>query len=325
MPEALEPEPTTAASGEALLELTHAIRAELLRRGEFLPVSWVEEAAEDLRAGRLSGVYLPGTPHPLGVAFLSGRGDRAFGHVHVAAGPGALDAALALSLSLVGGIRAPAIRLDAGFTGLSEEQERALGQQLEKLPGGAQLVRLSLEVRVPTPTAPTGPKVPFGTLLVPVRSVPVDAIVELTRRAFVGTPDEPLLDPSPEGGRRVINEILDGRLGRFLDEASTALVSTDGALLAVILTAEQSARRSIFHGLAVDPAAQRHGFATFLIAWGLRALRALGHETASLWVTELNAPALALYHNVGFQAAGTALLFRYVRPATDVPQPQRSR
>src|SRR5215469_4635881 len=68
-----------------LQELTHALRADLLARGEFLPSSWVEESAAQLRSGELQGWVLAGSP-PAGLAFASPRAQRAYGHVHLPPG-----------------------------------------------------------------------------------------------------------------------------------------------------------------------------------------------------------------------------------------------
>ena len=59
-----------------------------------------------------------------------------------------------------------------------------------------------------------------------------------------------------------------------------------------------------------------------------RALLALGHTEARLWVTDSNRPARALYESLGFDPEATALIVSRRRPGPESPagpSPQTAR
>jgi ribosomal protein S18 acetylase RimI-like enzyme len=142
----------------------------------------------------------------------------------------------------------------------------------------------------------------------------LEQLTALDVRAFLGSPDESLVAESFEEDRRVLSEILEGLLGRFLAEASRALVTENGELVAALLTGEQTSRSGVYLDLIVDPAYRKRGLATYLARWGFRALLALGYESVRLWVTESNLPARHLYEALGFLKIDQALIFRWDRP-----------
>jgi len=310
---------------DVLQGLTHALRAELLRRGEFLPSPWVEEAAEDLRAGRLAGwVSGPGTDGD-GLAFLSARPGRGYGHIHVGPGPDALARSEALLDALRGTLGPDLGRIDVGITGLAASDEDRLREGAARRPGDEAIVRYALERPVlPPPAAGEWPPHLHRTA---VGDVDLGALALLDWSAFQGTDDAELIADTVAGDRRILEEIVGGLLGRFLDEASCVLLDAEGRPAALLFTAEESARSAVFLDLAVRPSERRRGLGAALIGWGLRALAALGHERVRLWVTESNAPARALYARSGFVAAGRAIIYRLRVPSTaaGVAQPQRSR
>ncbi|HYK93420.1 MAG TPA: GNAT family N-acetyltransferase [Thermoplasmata archaeon] len=313
--------PASRARSDDLLELTHALRAELLARGEFLPPRWVEESANDLKLGTLRGWVLLDGNSPVGFAFFSPRAARAYGHVHVLPGPGGLDRAEALLEGLRLEQSPPSARLDVGVTGLTPEEEEGLRGR--RVPPRAETIvtRYALDAALPFLTAANRPE---GWAQAPIRELPLAALAELDWAAYQGTPDQSLAADTPEADARVLDEILRGLLGRFVDEASTALTDPSGAPVGILLTAEQTPRRAIFLDLAVRPDLRGRGLGGFLLRWGMRALTALGYESVRLWVTESNAPARRLYDRLGFVLAGRAVIVRYPGPP-GTPQPQRSR
>ena len=322
--DATQPRPATTARSDELAELTHALRADLLRRGEFLPPSWVEEAAEDLRSGRLTGWVLGGRG-PNAVAFYSVRGPRAYGHVHAEPGPGAVDRAARLVEQVVGSLPAEIGRSDIGVTGLAEAEEAELADRIRHRDGFSVLERLAMDRSLEGIESTPPPTPPAGIRRLAVPDVPLDALAALDWLGFQGTADESLVAETVEGDQEVLGEIVAGRLGRFLSEASTALVTDPGHLVGVLLTAEQSPRRAVFLDLVVHPAHRRKGIGTYLMEFGLRATRALGYTEVRLWVTEANTPARTLYERHGFHTKLRALIYRYARPGEGAaPQPQRA-
>lgn len=312
--------PAALAPRDSVLELTHAVRGALVARGEFVPAGWVEEGAEDLSSGRLTGWVARRGPAAVGLAFYRSRTGHAYGHVHV--GESAEDDALAralvdrVRLGLPHGTR----RLDLGVTGLSPSAEARLESGLSSVHGASTMVRHGLERPVGSDESDP-PQRPPRTTMHPVRSLPAAALAELDLRGFRGTADEGLVAETPPDAQRFISGLLDHQAGRFLDEASTALVDERGALVGMILTAEQSPRRAVFLDLVVEPAARRTGLGELLLRWGLRALWALGYHVATLWVSEANTPALALYERLGFKRTQTARIYRFDLAADSARQP----
>ncbi len=322
-------QPRLARGGnrEELLELTHLVHRELLRRSETLPPSWVEESAEDLSAGRLAGWYYPIASHGGGLGFYSLRADRAYGHIHVAEGRTAASRIRRLLRTMLDSLP-PSIRsFDTGLTGLGPPEEAGLVRDLRSEPGGTILERLGMLRDLTPADASTSPEPPAGLRYVGVRSVTLDALTLLDWSAFQGTTDESLIGGKIEDNRRVLEGILSNRLGRFLEEASTILIDGSHRPVAALLTAEQSARQAIYLDLIVDPTQRRRGLAAALSRWGFRALWALGYTSVRLWVTEENLPARRLYEMLGFRPAVRAIIYRWSRAASgreDSPQPQRS-
>ena len=308
-----EPRPAREARSDELEELAHAVRSELLRRGEAPAAGWIEEIVAELRSGRVTGWYLPG-PGERGLAFFSVRGERAFGHVHVQDGADAVARAAELLNGLQRGLPPTVTTLDVGFTGLAPEEERRLGERLAGIPGVTLLARIAMERGIaPADADPVEPR-PEGIHLRPIHAIPRTALARLDYQAFSGTVDANLIGTDPLEYRRMIDELIDGRMGRFLGEASTAITCGDPEeLVGAILTSEQTPQLAVYLDVMVAPRYRRQGIGRYLVRWGFRALWALGYPRVRLWVTERNETARRLYESVGFAPAGTALIYRYAR------------
>ena len=314
------PRPAPSAPRDELLELVHQVRQELILRDEAPTGAWIEETVEDLKAGRKPGWTYPAAEGG-GLAFFTARGPDAFAHVHVPSGPDELGRARQLATALLEGLPSSAQSADVGFTGLRVEAERELLVELARRPGSRVIERACMERALVPTDGEAAPGIPPGTRLVPIRAVTVDALADLDWRAFRGTVDALLIGPEIAQYRRVLVALLGGEMGRFLDEASTALVESDPPRLAgAILSAERSPHRAVFLDFMVDPELQRRGYGRFLFRWGLRALWALGYERAGLWVTLSNDPARRLYERSGFAVTARAAIYRWERGG-GAPQP----
>jgi ribosomal protein S18 acetylase RimI-like enzyme len=302
-----EVRPATEATSDALLELVQGARKALVARGESITSAWVEEATADLKAGRQAG-WTAGTR---GLAFASSRATRTFAHVHVTEGPEPVEVAETLFAVLIANFGPKVLRLESAVSGLTEGEEALLAGRFAGAPGATVLLRSRMER--PVPPALPGPSLgdPAGFERASVRSVPIEALTELDWRSFQGTPDERLVADTLEEDRQSLEEILAGRLGRFLDEASCALLKDGRELVGGILVSEHDPRTAVVLDLLVEPSERRHGLGRFLLLWGLRALTALGYTTVRLWVTEANRPAGALYESLGFTVSGRSRIFRY--------------
>jgi ribosomal protein S18 acetylase RimI-like enzyme len=311
------PRPTLGAPAEELLELAQLLRRALAGREEAPSGDWVEEVAADLRAGRKPGWYYP-TVSGGGFAFYSSREAEGFGHVHVLEGPGASDRALRLATALLDGLSPDLSSLDVGFTGLPPEEERDVLQRIAERPGSTIIDRDAM-VRAlgPADVAPlSGP--PAGLEHVAVTEVTLEALADLDLRSFAGTTDELLIGHRVEDYARVLRALMEGNLGRFLPEASTALLASEPLrVVGAILSAEKTARRAVFLDFMVDPADRRRGIGEYLLRWGFRALWALGYSDVHLWVTRSNTTARRLYDRLGFRPTVSATIYRWERPGSE--------
>jgi ribosomal protein S18 acetylase RimI-like enzyme len=314
--------PATEARPDELLELVHSARKALVARGESITSSWVEEAAADLRAGRQVGWTIPGR----GLAFASSRPTRTFAHVHVADGSDDVEVAETLLAVLIAHFGTLVPRLESGVSGLSDAAESTLAERFLRVPGASVLLRARMERLVPPPLPGAALAEPPGLERTSVRSIPVAALAELDWRSFQGTPDERLVADTVEEDRQSLEEILGGRIGRFLDEASCALLRDGRELVGGILVSEHDPRTAVVLDLLVEPAERRKGIGRFLLLWGLRAMTALGYTTVRLWVTEANRPARTLYDSLGFSVSGRSRIYRYeAEGGASVAHPQTAR
>jgi ribosomal protein S18 acetylase RimI-like enzyme len=308
------PRPTKGAPRTELEELLQGLRRELIAREESPTGEWVEETARELASGKKLGCYLPNGG---GVAFCARRANEAYGHVHVGPGPNRPEAASLLADAVLDELPGTAVSANLGFTGLTPPEERGCATRLSVRPGSTVIARLLVERLLTAEDGGAAPPLPSGLRAVPVREITLDALADLDHRSFDGTVDAYLVGAGLEGTRAAITAMLEGRLGRFVDEASVALYDPEGARLAsAILTTEQSIRRASFVDLMVDPTRRRQGLGRYLVAWAFRALWALGYTSVRLWVTEANTAARQLYDRAGFRTVGAATIYRWDRPSS---------
>ena len=308
------PRSPAGAPAEELLELVQLVRRDLRSRRESPTGEWVETIALELRAGKRPGWYLP-TAGGGGLAFYSERGEDAFGHVHAGEGPDGEERAVALATTLLDHLPSTVRSIDLGWTGLAPASERRVAERLAARAGSTVIARGVVERALTAADGadPRGP--PPGLAQVPVTDVTLDALASLDRRAYAGTVDELLVGPRLEDHRRVIESLLEGSLGPFLGEASSALLVPDPPrLVGAIFTAEQSPRHAVFLNFMIDPSDRGRGHGRYLLRWGLRALRALGYEGVHLWVTDANVPARTLYEETGFRRVASSTIYRWERP-----------
>lgn len=314
------PRPARGAPRAALEELLQGVRRELARRDEDPTGAWVEETAGDLAGGARAGWYLEGGVG--GIAFYARRGAAAFGHLHA---PGGVDTARRLAATLLGALPGDVASLDLGFTGLGVDDERAVVRELARTPGSTVIERCAMERALTAADRLLPAEPPAGVDRLPVSAVTLEALTELDRAAFQGSPDALLLGTDPAAYRTALEAMLGSRLGRFLAEASAALVEPEPTrLVGAVLSAERSPQRALVLDLVVEPARRRRGLGRFLLGWTLRALWALGYESARLWVSLLNTSALELYREFGFRRTLEATIYRWDRPAPS-EHPQASR
>ena len=319
-----DPLPATRARPDDLLEVVQAVRQVLLARDESPAGDWVERTAEALHAGRTLGWYYP-PDRGTGLSFFSTSGSDAYGHVHLVDGEGSVERGERLTIALLDHLPEAVRSVNIGFTGLAPERERELLGRLAARPGSTVIERLAMERPLGPADGASPGAVPEGFRMVPIRAVTVEALADLDRRSVAGSVDALLIGEQFDEYRRVTAAMIDGSLGRFLDEASTALLLPDPPrLVGAILSAERSARKAIFVNFLVDPEFRKRGHGEYLFRWGLRALWALGYERVHLWVSLANEPARRLYQRNGLEPTLRSAIYRVTRPPAE-PQPHSAR
>ncbi|MCI4321934.1 MAG: hypothetical protein L3K05_06485, partial [Thermoplasmata archaeon] len=153
-----DPRPATEARPDVLLELVQGVRKSLALRGEVIASTWVEDAAREMKAGRQLGWTLGDSA----IAFVSDRPARTFGHVHVAEGDHRLERAETLLAVLVAHLEPGTRRLDAGVSGITDEEETTLAERFLRVEGASILRRARMERPVPRPLPGPGLDDPTG-------------------------------------------------------------------------------------------------------------------------------------------------------------------
>lgn len=315
-------EPASQVPVERLVRLAERIRSDLQARGEPIASDWPGEVANDLHTGAINGWVAVAEGHVSALAIFAARGDRAYGHLHLESGLPGAGVAVDLLRKALGHLAPDCQRADFGVTGLAETQERSFAAGLSPAEGYSHLEREGLVRRLDIASPPAAPSLPEGYRFGEVRTVSAETLDSIDRRAFAEGIDESLLASTPDGNRRALAGIRSGELGRFLEAASFTVAPREGDLVGFLLTVEESSRSAVFADLAVVPEDRGRGLGRALVQRGLRALTAMGYESARLWVTLGNLPARGLYSQLGFRTERRALLYRWVRPAGS-PQKER--
>ena len=146
------------------------------------------------------------------------------------------------------------------------------------------------------------PRFPEGYTVVPWDPVWLDRLGEIDRRSYAGTIDAMLYGRyfcSAEGSRRLWQEALGGRFGRF-DSERTLLLMRDGEPRGHLMASIRSSREGFIGDLAVLPE-DRGGTGRALLLESLWRYRRAGFQWVSLAVTLDNHRALHLYESLGFK------------------------
>jgi ribosomal protein S18 acetylase RimI-like enzyme len=158
---------------------------------------------------------------------------------------------------------------------------------------------MSLDLAHPPPNVPP----PLGYQLVSWHPRYRDAVAEVMWQANHGLPDA-LIYPAlqtVEGCRDLVAKIATGRWGRFLAGASPVALDADGIVVGLLLAGRIARGTGYVLEVAVLPEHQGAGLGKALVALCLARCQATGLSKASLAVSRHNAPAMGLYHKLGFE------------------------
>ena len=133
--------------------------------------------------------------------------------------------------------------------------------------------------------------VPDGVTIRAFRAEDADAVVAVNGRAFASHPEQGAMDRA-DFDRRAAEAWFDPA-GLFVAERA------DGTVVGFHWTKVEDGVGEVYV-VGVDPDAHGGGLGTALTARGLRHLHEQGLRTVDLYVEGDNAPALAVYHRLGF-------------------------
>jgi len=163
------------------------------------------------------------------------------------------------------------------------------------------------------------PRFPEGYSVTPWDPVWLDCLGEIDRRSYAGTIDAALYSRyfcSAAGSRRLWDEALRGRFGRF-DAERTLLLLRDGEPRGHLMASIRSPREGFIGDLAVLPE-DRGGTGRALLLESLWRYRRAGFQWVTLAVTLENHRAVHLYESLGFK-------IRYKFPVMALHRPPHGR
>ncbi len=138
--------------------------------------------------------------------------------------------------------------------------------------------------------------VPAGVDLRPYAAGDDEAIVAVNGRAFAAHPEQGAMDLADL--RRRMNSDWFDPAGLFVAERDGLIVGFHWTKIETLPDGERSGEVYV---VGIDPAAQGGGLGKALTARGLRHLQDAGVRAVILYVEGDNAPALAVYRNLGFE------------------------
>ena len=149
--------------------------------------------------------------------------------------------------------------------------------------------RTLLVLRLAMTTAPEVPELEDVTLR-PFDESDVEAIIAINARAFATHPEQGAMDRDDFDRRRA---------QPWFDPAGLFVAEREGRVVGFHWTKAEDGVGEVYV-VGVDPDAHGGGLGTALTARGLRHLWDTGLRTVDLYVEGDNAPALAVYHRLGF-------------------------
>lgn len=173
------------------------------------------------------------------------------------------------------------------------------GAQALAASAGLRAERTLLVLRLELTEAPAPERVPAGVTIRTFGPDDVDAVVAVNARAFAAHPEQGAMDRA-DFERRAASDWFDPE-GLFVAEA-------DGRVIGFHWTKVEDGVGEVYV-VGVDPDRHGGGLGTALTARGLRHLWESGLRVVDLYVEGDNAPALAVYHRLGFVTHAKDVLY----------------
>lgn len=146
---------------------------------------------------------------------------------------------------------------------------------------------------------PEAERVPEGVSIRTFEPADVDAIVEVNARSFAAHPEQGAMDRA-DFERRAASD--------WFDPAGLFVAVRDGRVVGFHWTKAEDGVGEVYV-VGVDPSEQGSGLGTALTARGIRHLQENGLHIVDLYVEGDNAPALAVYHRLGFTERARDVLY----------------
>jgi ribosomal protein S18 acetylase RimI-like enzyme len=130
-----------------------------------------------------------------------------------------------------------------------------------------------------------------------------DEIVQLMVRAYAGMPEAACFAPDgrPNQWAHYLLQLLQTRAcGRYIPDASIALVDASGALAAALIMTAIDEQTAHLAQVVVDPSWRGRSLARDLFGWSRQVLARRGFRRLTLLVAEGNGTARRLYERLGF-------------------------
>ncbi len=285
-----------------LVLLAHALR----RKGEAVPVGWVEDTVESLRSGRMLALISAVDGRVGGLLIHTTRRGRAFTHLFLTSvGDPELDA-LPLIRSLIATYSENLRRIDLTFSAVLARTEEEIRRQFPTwgLPFRF-LERQRMSRTLDSATPPPQPPLPSGFRFGSATDFPVSLLAAVDFSAFEDSPDRGLVAESVEEDERILTDILAGELSPFLKDGSPSVIQVfDGggeSLLGFVLSVELTPGNALIVDVALLLESRGRGVGYALLSRALRGLLARGIREVALWVTLENVAAIHLYEKAGFR------------------------
>ena len=176
---------------------------------------------------------------------------------------------------------------------------------------GAEVVRTLLVLRLPLDEAPEPEREIPGITLRTFTEADADAVVAVNARAFADHPEQGAMDRTDFDRRRA--EPWFDPAGLFVAErtdggAGPRAANNTGQVIGFHWTKIEDGVGEVYV-VGVDPSAHGGGLGTALTARGVRHLWEQGVGSVDLYVEGDNAPALAVYHRLGFTEHARDVLY----------------